>query len=189
MIGRYGNRIGKAKFSLNGKEFTLTANNGENHLHGGPKGYDRVVWAARPSINAGGANFELTYLSPDGEEGYPGNLKIKVVYTLTEKNELKIVYSATSDKDTVVNLTHHSYFNLAGASNTSILDHQLTLNADRFTPTDSGSIPTGELRSVKGTPFDLRRRERSVPASNSAHEQLKFGKGYDHNWVLKQNRQ
>jgi aldose 1-epimerase len=184
LIGRYGNRIGKAKFALNGKQFTLTANNGENHLHGGPKGYDRVVWAARPSIDPAGANLELTYLSHDGEEGYPGNLKIKVVYSLTEKNELKIVYSATSDKDTVVNLTHHSYFNLSGAGNSSILDHQLTLNADRFTPTDSGSIPTGELRSVKGTPFDFTRPTAIGARIDHADEQLKFGKGYDHNWVL-----
>jgi aldose 1-epimerase len=184
LIGRYGNRIGKAKFALNGKQFTLTANNGENHLHGGPKGYDRVVWAARPSINAAEANLEMTYMSRDGEEGYPGNLNIKVVYTLTEKNELKIVYSATSDKDTVVNLTHHSYFNLAGAGNNSILGHQLILNADRFTPTGSGSIPTGELRSVKGTPFDFTQSKEIGVRIDQADEQLKFGRGYDHNWVL-----
>jgi aldose 1-epimerase len=184
LVGRYANRIAKGKFSLNGKEYTLAVNNGENHLHGGLKGFDKVVWTARPSTVATGANLDLTYLSRDGEEGYPGKLSVRAVYTLTEKNELKIVYSATTDKDTVVNLTHHSYFNLAGAGNSSILDHQLTLNADRFTPTDSGSIPTGELRSVKGTPFDF-----TIPTAIGARidqqdEQLKFGAGYDQNWVL-----
>ena len=187
LIGRYGNRIGKAKFSVGGKQYTLTANNGENHLHGGPKGYDRVVWAARPSTDVNGANIEMSYVSRDGEEGYPGNLKIKVVYTLTEKNELKIAYSATTDKDTVVNLTHHSYFNLAGAGNNSILTHQLTLNADRFTPTDGGSIPTGELLSVKGTPFDFTRPTGIGARIDQTDEQLKFGQGYDHNWVLNKN--
>src|SRR5580765_6501659 len=152
LIGRYANRIAKGKFSLNGKEYSLAVNNGENHLHGGLKGFDKVVWGARSSTDAAGANLELAYLSHDGEEGYPGNLSVKVVYTLTEKDELKIVYSATTDKATVINLTHHSYFNLAGAGNGNILGHQLTLFAGRFTPTDSGSIPTGELRSVKGTP-------------------------------------
>ncbi len=184
LIGRYANRIAKGKFGLNGKEYTLAANNGENHLHGGPKGYDKVVWSARPFIDTSGANLELKYLSRDGEEGYPGNLTATVVYTLTEQNELKITYSATTDKDTVVNLTHHSYFNLAGAGNGDILDHRLTINADRFTPTDSGSIPTGELRNVKGTPFDF-----TIPTTIGARidhtdEQLKFGAGYDQNWVL-----
>ena len=184
LIGRYGNRIAKGKFALNGKEYTLAVNNGENHLHGGPKGYDKVVWTARPSTDAAGANLELTYVSRDDEEGYPGNLNIKVIYTLTEKNELKIVYSATTDKDTIVNLTHHSYFNLAGAGNSSILNHRLTLNADRFTPTDGGSIPTGELRSVKGTPFDFTQPTAIGDRIDQADEQLKFGQGYDHNWVL-----
>ena len=183
LIGRYGNRIGKAKFSLGGKEYKLPANNGENHLHGGT-GYDRVIWSARPSTDATGAKLEMKYLSRDGEEGYPGNLDIKVLYTLTENNELKIDYFATTDKDTVVNLTHHSYFNLAGAGNSSILDHQLMINANRFTPTDSGSIPTGELRNVKGTPFDFLQATAIGLRIGEADEQLKFGLGYDHNWVL-----
>jgi aldose 1-epimerase len=154
LIGRYGNRIGKGKFSIDGKEYSLATNNGENHLHGGINGYDKVVWKARPSTDSSGANLELTYLSPDREEGYPGTLNIKVVYTLTENNELKIVYSATTDKATVVNLTHHSYFNLAGAGNNSILDHVLTLNASRFTPTDAGFDP--KRRTAKRPRYTIR---------------------------------
>ena len=184
LIGRYGNRIAKGRFTLNGKEYVLAVNNGENHLHGGPKGYDKVVWTARPSTDPNGANLQLTYLSRDGEEGYPGNLSIKVIYSLTAKNELKIVYSATTDKDTVVNLTHHSYFNLAGAGSGDILGHQLTLNASKFTPTDSGSIPTGELRDVKGTPFDFTKSTAIGARINQDDQQLKFGQGYDHNYVL-----
>jgi aldose 1-epimerase len=182
IIGRYANRIAQGRFSLNGKEYTLVKNNGENHLHGGLKGFDKVVWTGRGRADKNGAMVELTYLSRDGEEGYPGNLTARVVYTLTEADELKIVYSATTDKDTIVNLTHHSYFNLAGAGD--ILGHQMQINADRFTPTDSGAIPTGELKSVKGTPFDF-----TVPTAigariEQADEQLKFGNGYDHNFVL-----
>lgn len=184
LIGRYANRIAKGKFSLNGKEYNLAVNNGENHLHGGLKGYDKVVWTARSSTDANGARLALTYLSREGEEGYPGNLNVKVTYSLTEKNELKIVYSATTDNDTVINLTHHSYFNLAGAGNGTILDHQLTLNADRFTPTDRGSIPTGELRNVKGTPFDFTVATAIGARIDQQDEQLKFGSGYDQNWVL-----
>jgi aldose 1-epimerase len=184
LIGRYGNRIAKGKFSLNGTEYDLAVNNGVNHLHGGPKGYDKVVWTAKPFINKNGANLQLTYFSKDGEEGYPGNLSIKVIYTLTENDELKIVYSAATDKDTVINLTQHSYFNLAGAGNGDILKHQLMLKADKFTPTDDGSIPTGELRSVKGTPFDFTKPTKIGDRINQDNEQLKFGKGYDHNWVL-----
>lgn len=182
LIGRYGNRIAKARFSLNGIEYKLAANNGPNHLHGGPMGYHRVVWSAGASTDANGANLKLTYLSRDGEEGYPGNLNIKVVYSLTEENELKIVYSATTDKDTVVNLTQHSYFNLAGGG--TVLDHELTLNADRFTPTDETSIPTGELQPVEGTPFDFTNPVKIGARIAQEHRQLKFGRGYDHNWVL-----
>jgi len=187
LIGRYGNRIAKGKFSIDGKEYKLAVNNGVNHLHGGLKGFDKVIWTASPSIQADGAHLDLTYLSRDGEEGYPGNLNVKVDYVLTENNELKIVYSATTDRPTVVNLTHHSYFNLTGAGQGTILDHQLTLNADRFTPTDSGSIPIGELRSVKGTPFDFTKATAIGSRIDQDDEQLKFGHGYDHNFVLDKN--
>ena len=182
LIGRYGNRIAKGKFTLDKHEYTLAANNGENHLHGGIKGFDKVVWTAKSSTDKKGTHLDLSYFSVDGEEGYPGNLNIKVVYTLTEDNQLKIVYSATTDKTTVVNLTHHSYFNLAGSG--GILDHRLTLNADRYTPTDKGSIPTGELASVAGTPFDFRKETAIGARIDQENEQLKFGRGYDHNFVL-----
>jgi aldose 1-epimerase len=184
LIGRYGNRIGKGKFTLDGKEYDLAKNNNGNHLHGGLKGFDKVIWKARPFADNSGANLELIYFSKDGEEGYPGNLSVKVVYSLTENNELKIVYSATTDKNTVVNLTQHSYFNLAGAGSGDILTHQLTLNADKFTPTDDVSIPSGELKSVKGTPFDFLTPTAIGARINDSDEQLKFGNGYDHNWVL-----
>ncbi len=184
LIGRYGNRIAKGRFTLNGREYSLATNNGANHLHGGLKGFDKVIWTARPSTDPHGANLELTYLSRDGEEGYPGNLRIKVIYSLTESSELKIVYSATTDKDTIVNLTHHSYFNLAGAGKGDVLGHVLTINANRFTPTDDGSIPTGELKPVKGTPFDFTRPTAIGTRIELDNEQLRFGKGYDHNFVL-----
>ena len=182
LIGRYGNRIARGKFTLDNHEYTLATNNGENHLHGGVRGFDKVVWTAKSSTDKKGANLELAYVSADGEEGYPGKLNVKVVYTLTEDNQLKIVYSATTDKTTVVNLTHHSYFNLAGGGD--VLDHRLTLFADRYTPTDKGSIPTGELASVAGTPFDFRKETAIGARIDQDNEQLKFGKGYDHNFVL-----
>ena len=184
LVGRYGNRIGKAKFTLNGKEYKLAANNGENSLHGGIKGFNKAVWKAKPVTVKDGVALELTYLSKDGEEGYPGNLAAKVVYTLTNNNELRLDYSATTDQDTVVNLTNHSYFNLSGQGNGNILAHQLQLNADRFTPVDAGLIPTGELRSVKGTPFDFTQLTAIGARVNDDDEQLKLGKGYDHNFVI-----
>ena len=182
LIGRYGNRIGGARFKLNGVEYTLPKNNGENCLHGGKRGFDKVVWRAAPG--AGGHSLSLTYVSKDGEEGFPGNLTAEVTYTLSDNNELGIDYGATTDKDTVVNLTNHSYFNLAGQGEGDILGHQLMIAADQFTPIDQGLIPTGELRNVQGTPFDFRQPRAIGERIDAPDEQLKFGKGYDHNFVL-----
>jgi len=185
IVGRYGNRIGKGQFSLNGKEYSLPKNNGENTLHGGIKGFDKVIWKASEVKRKNGVGLRLSYLSKDGEEGFPGNLSTTVIYTLTDNNELKIDYSATTDKSTVVNLTHHSYFNLAGEG--SILNHELMIAARRFTPVDSGLIPTGELRSVNGTPMDFTKSTAIGARIDQQDEQLAFGKGYDHNWALNNN--
>jgi aldose 1-epimerase len=182
--GRYANRIAKARFTLNGKEYKLFANNGENSLHGGQKGFDKYVWKAREVPAKNGVALEVSHLSPDGDEGYPGTLTAKVVYTLTNANELRMDYSATSDQDTVVNLTNHSYFNLKGEGNGDILDHELMLNADRFTPVNAGLIPTGELRAVKGTPFDFSKAEKIGARIESGDEQMKIGRGYDHNYIV-----
>ncbi|MBW8016211.1 MAG: galactose mutarotase [Planctomycetes bacterium] len=181
LIGRYGNRIAKGKFTLGGKEYTLATNNDENHLHGGDAGFDKVVWAATAKRTPNGPSLELKYISKDSEEGYPGNLTCKVIYTLTNDNELKIKYEATTDAPTVVNLTHHSYFNLAGHDSGTILDQQLMLDADKYTPVDEGLIPTGVLAPVEGTPMDFR-----TPTAIGARIAQLTGDpgGYDHNWVL-----
>jgi aldose 1-epimerase len=183
-VGRYGNRIAHGNFTLDGVQYTLALNNGENSLHGGIKGFNKVVWTSKEISSKDGQSLQLNYLSKDGEEGYPGNLSVQVVYTLTDRNELQIDYSASTDKDTIVNLTHHSYFNLRGQGEGDILNHLLTLNADRFTPVDAGLIPTGELRNVEGTPFDFRTPVAIGARINQKDEQLKLGNGYDHNWVL-----
>jgi aldose 1-epimerase len=179
IVGRYANRIGHAEFKLDGTDYKLAKNNGDNALHGGLRGFDRVVWTAREMPDGG---LELTYLSKDGEEGYPGNCKVTVRYHLTDANELKIEYSATTDKDTVINLSNHAYFNLKGGGD--ILGHVLTLNSDRFTPVDAGLIPTAELRAVAGTPFDFRKATVIGARIDQNDQQLKAGKGYDLNWVL-----
>jgi aldose 1-epimerase len=186
LVGRYANRIGHARFALNGVTYNVPKNDGENSLHGGTKGFDKRVWKGR-DVSAGAHALELKYVSKDGEEGYPGNLSVTVVYTLGASNELKIDYSATTDKPTVLNLTNHSYFNLAGQGQGDILKHQVTLSADRFTPVDSGLIPTGELRPVNGTPFDFRKATAIGARIEQNDEQLKLGKGYDHNWVVNGN--
>lgn len=189
IAGRYANRIANGKFSLDDKEYSLFVNNGPNTLHGGVKGFDKVVWKANPFLNQDGEeSLELSYLSVDGEEGFPGNLQVKVTYTLTNNNEIKIDYSAFSDAKTVLNLTNHSYFNLKGAGNGSIETHDLVLNADYFTPTDSGSIPTGELRSVLNTPMDFRIAHKIGDRINEDYIELIQGIGYDHNWVLNKDK-
>jgi aldose 1-epimerase len=182
LIGRYGNRIGGAKFTLDGTTYALAANNGPNTLHGGLKGFDKRVWTAQTRIDPGGPQLILSYLSKDGEEGFPGNLKVTATYTLENDNSLRLEYSATTDKDTVVNLTHHGYFNLAGKGD--ILGHVVMIPADRFTPVDSTLIPNGELRPVQGTPFGFRAPTAIGARIGQDDEQLKFGKGYDHNWVI-----
>ena len=179
LIGRYGNRIAKGKFTLNGKPYTLAVNNGPNHLHGGIKGFSRQVWRAK---EVGDNALELTYISKDGEEGYPGTLTATVRYTLTPANELRLDYTATTDADTVANLTNHSYFNLAGLADN--LSHQIEIYAGRFTPVDAGLIPTGELRPVKGTPFDFTAPHAIGERIDAKDEQIKLGGGYDHNFVF-----
>jgi len=180
--GRYANRIAKGKFSLNGKEYQLAVNNGVNHLHGGERGFDKIVWNAK--IKDVGTGVVFTMRSPDGDEGYPGNLVSKVTYTLTNENELKIEYSATCDKETVLNLTNHTYFNLAGEGDSTILDHQLTLFADKFVATDETNIPTS-ISKVSGTPLDFTKPFVIGERIEQEHEQLRFGKGYDHTWVIR----
>jgi aldose 1-epimerase len=184
LVGRYGNRIGKGTFTLDGKSYTLAKNNGENHLHGGLKGFDKVVWTAKPIDSHTDPALELTYVSKDGEEGYPGTLTVKAVYTVTADNALKVEFSATTDKTTVCNLTHHSYFNLANAGKGDILGHEMMINADKTTPVDSGLIPTGELKPVEGSPLDFRKSTAIGARIGADDEQLKFGGGYDHNWVI-----
>ncbi|HLU07497.1 MAG TPA: aldose epimerase family protein [Woeseiaceae bacterium] len=183
IIGRYGNRIASGRFSLSGKEYQLSVNDGDNHLHGGEVGFDKKNWKMKPFVTANSAGVTLSLTSPDGDQGYPGRLYATVVYELTNDNELDLRFTARTDRPTIVNLTHHSYFNLAGEG--SILDHELTIPAEHFTPVRQGLIPTGELREVAGTPFDFRDAKRIGRDIDEDNEQLELGLGYDHNWVLK----
>jgi aldose 1-epimerase len=185
LIGRYANRISRGQFSLNGTRYSLTQNNGENHLHGGFRGFDKVVWEAREIIESDGVGLELSYLSQEGEEGYPGNLRVVVTYRLTEENELRLDYFATTDKETIVNLTNHSYFNLAGGG--TVLSHELTINADRFVAVREGLIPTGEIKQVKDTPMDFTHATQVGARIKVKDDQLIVAGGYDHNFVLRTN--
>ncbi len=181
ITGRYANRIAKGKFSLDGKEYSLVTNNGPNHLHGGSSGFDKKMWEGKEGL---GAQVIFTRTSPAGEEGYPGALTTRVTYTWTDENALQIEYVCTTDAKTVVNLTNHSYFNLGGAGNGTILDHELTLQCDKFTPTDDTMIPTGELRDVAGTPLDFSQATLIGQRIGADFEPLKQGKGYDHNYII-----
>jgi aldose 1-epimerase len=185
LVGRYGNRIGKARFTLGGRTYTLAANNGPNSLHGGLVGFDKVVWAAEPFTNDTSSGLLLTHTSPDGHEGFPGTVKVRVTYTLTDGDALAVDYHATTDKPTPVNLTQHAYWNLAGDGRRDILGHELTLDADAITAVDSTLIPTGELMPVAGTPFDFRKPTPiGARIDQRDHPQIVNGKGYDHNFVL-----
>jgi aldose 1-epimerase len=182
VCGRCANRIAKGKFTLLGKQYTLAVNNGPNHLHGGITGFSKVVWDV---TSVSGSSVKMEYFSANGEEGYPGNLMVSVTYTLTDKNELRLDYFATTNKTTVVNLASHSYFNLAGEGSGSVYNQELVINGSFFTPTDETNIPTGEILSVKGTPMDFTKPKKIGSEIDNEDEQLKFGAGYDHNWVLK----
>jgi aldose 1-epimerase len=184
ITGRYANRIGGAQFTLNGQTYHLIANNGPNSLHGGPNALDKQVWAVATATVQDGVSVTLSYVSKDGDQNFPGTLTTKVVYTLTNDNALKIDYTATTDKDTVVNFTNHSYFNLGGNASGSVEDQLLLINADRYTPTDANQIPTGEIVPVEGTPLDFRQMMSIGARLHSAFQQMLYGHGYDHNWVL-----
>jgi aldose 1-epimerase len=184
VVGRYANRIAKGRFTLDGQEYQLPVNNGPNSLHGGTRGFDKVVWQATSFENDSSSGVALSYTSSDGEMGYPGRLDVRVTYTLTDSNELEVAYFATTDKATPINLSQHSYFNLAGDAKRDILGHQLGLAASRYTPVDSTLIPTGELASVEGTPFDFRNLTPIGARIGESNQQLTFGIGYDHNFVL-----
>ena len=185
IVGRYANRIANGTFTLDGVKYTLPKNDGQNTLHGGLIGFNKVIWEAKEFKNEKEVGVAFNYLSKDGEEGFPGNLKVKVSYTLTNENQLIIDYEATTDKATPLNLTQHTYFNLAGEGNGDILGHEVMLNADRFTPADKTLIPTGEIRPVKGTPLDFTTATTIGARINDNYEQLVIGHGYDHNFVIK----
>jgi aldose 1-epimerase len=184
LIGRFANRIEKARFNLNGVEYKLAENDGDNQLHGGLKGFDKVVWDAEVVSNFGSECLELSYFSKDGEEGYPGNVNVKVTYTLTEDNAIKIEYYAVSDKDTVVNITNHAYFNLSGHASGDILKHKVMIDSNSFTASNENFIATGEIRNVEGTPMDFTGFKFVGERINSEYDQIIFGNGYDHNWIL-----
>lgn len=184
IVGRYGNRIGKGKFSLNGKNYQLDINDGENHLHGGKDGFHRKLWKATVNENSAIASITMRYFSPDGEQGYPGNVTLDVTYWWNDNNQLTIEYVGTTDEPTILNPTSHGYFNLTGNPKNTILDHELMIIADRYTPVGAGLITTGKLESVEGTPLDFRAPKKIGAGINDPFEQLRLGKGYDHNWVL-----
>ena len=184
IIGRYANRVAKGKFTLDNKDYTLAKNNGENHLHGGEKGFDKVFWNAINKNDELSSSLTLTYLSKDMEEGYPGNLNIKVIYTLTDDNVLKVDYEAETDKKTIINLTQHSYFNLSGDFNSNILDHEVFINANNYLPVDDGLIPTGEIHKVSDTPFNFLSPKKIGSDIQEHNDQLIKGNGYDHSWII-----